>query len=144
MAAKHLPRRGSTRSRQQSIYQRGDPRANGGKASAKNSVDGQASVREEATPYDKESAEGSGHDTLGTKCPRGDQRQRRQSIRQISKTTTARSRAARQTQASRMKAHTGTARNSSKSERQEPQKTTTTQDSSVTPAGRRWHPRERS
>ena len=41
MAAKHLPRGGPARSRQQSIYQRGDQRANNGKTSANDSIDGQ-------------------------------------------------------------------------------------------------------
>jgi len=41
MAAKHSPRSGPARSRQQIIYQRGDQRANNGKASTKGSIKGQ-------------------------------------------------------------------------------------------------------
>jgi hypothetical protein len=53
-AAKHLPERGPNSQWQQSIRQ--------------GSTDGQASVREEVTPYGKASTEGSGHDTLSSKA----------------------------------------------------------------------------
>lgn len=47
-AAKHPPRRRPACSLQQSIYQRGDQRHNGGKAFTRNSIGGQASAKEEA------------------------------------------------------------------------------------------------
>jgi hypothetical protein len=48
MPAKHPPGSGPARSRPQSLYQRGDKRANGGKTSVKNFTGGQATAGEEA------------------------------------------------------------------------------------------------
>jgi hypothetical protein len=67
-ATKHPPRSGPAHSRLQSIYQRGGQSSQWRQSIRQGSTDVQSSVREEDTPYDKASIEGSGHDTLSSKA----------------------------------------------------------------------------